>query len=48
MLAVYVPRPRKSDRRSTPPRDWNSARNPRKDAHPKVLHIRDRRNYSVF
>ena len=27
---------------------WNSARNPRKDAHPKVLHIRDRRNYSVF
>ena len=27
---------------------WNSARNPRKDAHLKVLHIRDRRNYSAF
>ena len=27
ILAVSVPLPRKSDRRSTPPRVWNSARN---------------------
>ena len=35
ILAVSVPRPRKSDRRSTPPRDGTALATVRKDAYPE-------------